>query len=195
MLGGEGWSGGHRRAIPKLSHRDASHALNDHARRSQAVAIGPRTADGARADRVYLRRRPSRRQLPSRFRPGSPWLHPTVGRSKRTAAVNRPARMNAQRGAFCSRTDGVASSQVQYSWKNGTVVCPGLCLKNDEIASRAEPTPIWEFSVRERIAPFPGHTFESCQVRQESPVPGEPGLWLASNRCSQRFDCHSWPRR
>jgi hypothetical protein len=46
MLGGEGWSGGHRRAIPKLSHRDASHALNDHARRSQAVAIGPRTADG-----------------------------------------------------------------------------------------------------------------------------------------------------
>ena len=24
---------------------------------------------------------PSRRQLPSRFRPGSPWLHPTVGRS------------------------------------------------------------------------------------------------------------------
>src|ERR1700726_117852 len=46
MLGGEGWSGGHRRAIPKLSHRDASHALNDHTRRSQAVAIGPRTADG-----------------------------------------------------------------------------------------------------------------------------------------------------
>jgi hypothetical protein len=32
---------------------------------------------------------PSRRQLPSRFRPGSPWLHPTEGRSKRTAAVNR----------------------------------------------------------------------------------------------------------
>jgi hypothetical protein len=124
MLGGEGWSGGHRRAIPKLSHRDASHVLNDHARRSQAVAIGPRTADGARADRVYLRRRPSRRQLPSRFRPGSPWLRPTVGRSKRTAAVNRPARMNAQRGAFCSRTDGVASSQVQYPWKNGTVAYP-----------------------------------------------------------------------
>jgi hypothetical protein len=43
-------SAGHRRAIPKLSHRDASHALNDHAQRSQAVAIGPRTAD----DRVQV---------------------------------------------------------------------------------------------------------------------------------------------
>jgi hypothetical protein len=52
MLGGEGWSGGHRRAIPKLSHRDASHVLNDHARRSQAVAIGPRTADGAYGSRL-----------------------------------------------------------------------------------------------------------------------------------------------
>ena len=56
MLGGEGSSGGHRRAIPTLSHRDASHALSNHARRSQAVAFGPRTADGARAGRVYLRR-------------------------------------------------------------------------------------------------------------------------------------------
>jgi hypothetical protein len=79
---------------------------------------------------------PSRRQLPSRFRPGSPWLHPTVGRSKRTAAVNRPARMNAQRGAFCSRTDGVVLSQVQYSWKNGRVACPGLCLRTTMPRSR-----------------------------------------------------------
>jgi len=30
-----------------LAHRDASHALCDLARRSQAVAIGPRACDGA----------------------------------------------------------------------------------------------------------------------------------------------------
>jgi hypothetical protein len=55
MLGGEGRSGGHRRAIPRLSHRDASHALSNHARRSQAVAVGPRTPMVG-AGRVYLRR-------------------------------------------------------------------------------------------------------------------------------------------
>jgi hypothetical protein len=126
MLGGEGWSGGHRRAIPKLSHRDASHALNDHARRSQAVAIGPRTADGPCAGRVYLRRCPSRRQPPSRSRPGSLRLHPTVGRSMRAAAVNRPARMNAQQGARCSHRDAVVPSQVWYPLRNEMVFCLGL---------------------------------------------------------------------
>jgi hypothetical protein len=40
---------------------------------------------------------PSRRQPPSRLRPGSLWLHPTVGRSLRAAAVNRPTRRNARK--------------------------------------------------------------------------------------------------
>jgi hypothetical protein len=116
-------------SIPKLSHRDASHVLNDHARRSQAVAIGPRTADGERADRVYLRRQSISPAATLTLQAGLA-LAASHGRQiKRTAAVNRPARMNAQRGAFCSRTDGVVLSQVQYSWKNGRVACPGLCLR------------------------------------------------------------------
>ena len=125
MLGGEGSSRGHRRAIPRLSRRDASHALSNHARRSQAVAFGPHTPM-AGAGRVYLRRQPSRRQPPSRLRPGLRWLHPTVGRSKRAAAVNRPARMNAQRGAFRRRTKTVGLSQASYPLKIEMVLCLGL---------------------------------------------------------------------
>ena len=85
MLGGEGWSGGHRRAIPKLSHRDASHALNDHARRSQAVAIGPRTADGPCAGRVYLRRYPD--EVRKYFGILGPWI--VVRAVKRHERVER----------------------------------------------------------------------------------------------------------
>lgn len=40
---------------------------------------------------------PSRRQPPSRSRPGFPWLHPTVGLSIRAAAVYRPAHTNSTR--------------------------------------------------------------------------------------------------
>src|SRR5260370_27723876 len=43
-----------------LAHRDASYALSDHARRSQARRFGPRTAEWWRTGRVYLRRYPSR---------------------------------------------------------------------------------------------------------------------------------------
>ena len=53
-------------------------------------------------------------------------LHPTVGRSMRTAAVNRPARMNAQQGAPCSRRDAVVPSQVWYPLRNEIVFCLGL---------------------------------------------------------------------
>ena len=54
------------------------------------------------------------------------WLHPTVGRSLRTAAVNRPARMNAQQGARCSRRDAVVPSQVWYPLRSEMVFCLGL---------------------------------------------------------------------
>ena len=78
------------------------------------------------AGRVYLRRNPSRRQPPSRFRPGLLWLHPTVGRSVRAAAVNRPVRMNAHQRAFCRRRDCDGVSQVSYPLKATAVLCLGL---------------------------------------------------------------------
>jgi hypothetical protein len=41
------------------------------------------------------------------------------------AAVNRPASMNAQQGAFCSRTNAVALSQASYPLINEMVLCLG----------------------------------------------------------------------
>jgi hypothetical protein len=69
-----------------LAHRDASHALA-----ITPAEPGPslRTARyrlGVRASRL-LTAFPSRRQPPSRFRPGLLQLRPTVGRTMRAAAV------------------------------------------------------------------------------------------------------------
>ena len=100
LLGGEGSSRGH--TLEKLAHRDTSHVLSDLARRTQAVALGPRACDGATqvtstCGDVHLA--DSRPHGPGRARFGCNHGRQII----RALAVNRLTRMNTTLSTHAAR--------------------------------------------------------------------------------------------
>jgi hypothetical protein len=79
-------------AIPVPSHRDASHVLCDLLGGARPVASDPALAMVPRRSRPLCGDHHLAGSRPHASGRALPWLHPTVGRSARAAAVNRPAR-------------------------------------------------------------------------------------------------------